>query len=672
MQKEAETKERSIFDLPIFTEEFLNHSKGIMKRSAMKKKASGAEGRKERRLEAEEAKKSSKFFTTFFVKPGESSQSCPTEPPTTAASSLETSETEEEVQSEAIQSETATAEVDTTGGEDSDGDHEREPDETEPSELGCAMEPQIAIPEVLEKHDIGFLKFNKDSRKAIVTDKRRTEIVQWGFTYFRNSEGPFLPTKNRSMSKSWFWRKLGDGHGGREVLHSWLVYSPSKRSAFCFCCLLFSQSDPQSSLEQESGFSQWKHSDRIPAHENASRHRECFRRWKERERTVAANRGVIDRELQAQIETDRQRWRDILTRILHCIKYLVTQNLGLQGHRETLELDALYNAGNFLGLLKLLAVFDPVIKEHLCYVESHRGTASYLSHSIQDEFIHMMAYSVHQSLLTDIRKAKYYGLLFDTTPDLAHREQMSEVVRYVDVDFQKKTVRVKEAFLGFILISQKDAESLDLKGLRDLFLNEREVLVSESLERGFALCEEWDVEIERHVRCRKTMAGEKCRDAGLTAKQEIERIMKGALDRLHRELDEIFTRLHNTDTKFGFLLDTNGLCYSDEKVNLKNNCETFTQFYSCDVDGEQLYEEIMDCRMLLSQRDDVRILKPDQFLEFIVAYGDESVFPNLRTVVQILLTIAVSIASCERSFSKLKLILSCLRASMGQQRLLLF
>ena len=47
----------------------------------------------------------------------------------------------------------------------------------------------------------------------------------------------------------------------------------------------------------------------------------------------------------------------------------------------------------------------------------------------------------------------------------------------------------------------------------------------------------------------------------------------------------------------------------------------------------------------------------------------EDVFPNLRISLQILLTIAVSIASCERSFSKLKLILSYSRASMGQDRL---
>jgi hypothetical protein len=43
--------------------------------------------------------------------------------------------------------------------------------------------------------------------------------------------------------------------------------------------------------------------------------------------------------------------------------------------------------------------------------------------------------------------------------------------------------------------------------------------------------------------------------------------------------------------------------------------------------------------------------------------------PNLRISLQILLTIAVFIARCERSFSKLKLILSYLRASMGQARL---
>ena len=72
--------------------------------------------------------------------------------------------------------------------------------------------------------------------------------------------------------------------------------------------------------------------------------------------------------------------------------------------------------------------------------------------------------------------------------------------------------------------------------------------------------------------------------------------------------------------------------------------------------------------MLLSTRTEILPETPLDLLSFIISYGDD-VFPNLRISLQILLTIAVSIASCERSFSKLKLILSYLRAAMKQERL---
>ncbi len=211
--------------------------------------------------------------------------------------------------------------------------------------------------------------------------------------------------------------------------------------------------------------------------------------------------------------------------------------------------------------------------------------------------------------------------------------------------------------------------ALDLKALRDNFDDEREVLVSESLEEGLRLCQEWNIEVERRERRKKRMADENSRDAGLTAKEEMERVMKGTLDSLHREMDERFARLHDTDAKFGFLLDVEGLCYGTDSNDLKKKCENLGELYSSDVDGQQLYEEILDCRMLLSSRANMRISRPEELLEFIVQCGDESVFPDLRIAIQIMLTIAVSIASCERSFSKLKLILSYLRASMGQGRL---
>ena len=164
------------------------------------------------------------------------------------------------------------------------------------------------------------------------------------------------------------------------------------------------------------------------------------------------------------------------------------------------------------------------------------------------------------------------------------------------------------------------------------------------------------------------MDGETSKDAGLSAKEEMERLVKGTVDRLFNELKSRSVRLQEIDEKFGFLLDVEGLCFKAEIIYLKERCENFGEAYSCDVDGQELYEEILDFRMLLTSRTE-KISSPEQLLNFIVQYGDENLFPNMRIALQILLTIAVSIASCERSFSKLKLIHSYLRASMGQTRL---
>nr|CAH7712964.1 unnamed protein product [Callosobruchus chinensis] len=44
-------------------------------------------------------------------------------------------------------------------------------------------------------------------------------------------------------------------------------------------------------------------------------------------------------------------------------------------------------------------------------------------------------------------------------------------------------------------------------------------------------------------------------------------------------------------------------------------------------------------------------------------------FPNVVVAIKIFLTMPVTVASCERSFSKLKLIKTYLRSTMGQERL---
>ena len=55
------------------------------------------------------------------------------------------------------------------------------------------------------------------------------------------------------------------------------------------------------------------------------------------------------------------------------------------------------------------------------------------------------------------------------------------------------------------------------------------------------------------------MPGEVARDAGLSAEEEITRVLIGILDRLLQEITTRFTRLKDLDAKFGFLLDVQNL-----------------------------------------------------------------------------------------------------------------
>uniref|UniRef100_A0A8I7BCB0 HAT C-terminal dimerisation domain-containing protein n=1 Tax=Hordeum vulgare subsp. vulgare TaxID=112509 RepID=A0A8I7BCB0_HORVV len=55
-----------------------------------------------------------------------------------------------------------------------------------------------------------------------------------------------------------------------------------------------------------------------------------------------------------------------------------------------------------------------------------------------------------------------------------------------------------------------------------------------------------------------------------------------------------------------------------------------------------------------------------EILQFFTAVD---CYPNVSVAYRILLTVPVTIASAERSFSKLKLLKNCLRSTMSQDRL---
>ncbi|XP_053120645.1 zinc finger MYM-type protein 1-like [Hemicordylus capensis] len=114
------------------------------------------------------------------------------------------------------------------------------------------------------------------------------------------------------------------------------------------------------------------------------------------------------------------------------------------------------NNGNFLKLVEFLALFDPVMTEHVRRVKDEETMVHYLGKEIQNELIELLATSIKQNILARINSAKYYSVILDCTPDVSHTEQMTMIVRFVDVIMPSDTetsepeVTIKEHFLGFV------------------------------------------------------------------------------------------------------------------------------------------------------------------------------------------------------------------------------
>ena len=152
---------------------------------------------------------------------------------------------------------------------------------------------------------------------------------------------------------------------------------------------------------------------------------------------------------------------------------------------------------------------------------------------------------------------------------------------------------------------------------------------------------------------------------GLTMQTDLQRVMRSCVDRLIAEMSRRFERLKILESDMGFLLNIEQLCYGRERIDEK--CTHAASIYSGDFDGEELITEVQGCRMLLANAEK-KMQTPIELLNFCMKYGEDS-FPNLQRAIAILLTIAVSVSSCERSFSKLKLIKTYLRSTMANERL---
>ena len=131
----------------------------------------------------------------------------------------------------------------------------------------------------------------------------------------------------------------------------------------------------------------------------------------------------------------------------------------------------------------------------------------------------------------------------------------------------------------------------------------RDHLCQNAIEYSKGRCMEWGIEVERRVRRRRIMPGERAGDSGLSAEDEVSRVLKMILDCFQQELTTRFRRLNDLNKKFGFLLDVRILLIRDGDENqesLQQHCLDLGNFYSTDISEQNYLVKLQTVRCCLS------------------------------------------------------------------------
>lgn len=145
-----------------------------------------------------------------------------------------------------------------------------------------------------------------------------------------------------------------------------------------------------------------------------------------------------------QVQENRARIKPIIETLILCGR----QNFALRGAYDDGNLlnstsnSLVSNDGNFRELLRFkINSGDHILKTHL---ETTSSRATYISKTTQNELLMCIGEEIQFQIIEEVKKTKFYSIIFDETTDISHKEQLSLSIRYVLDN------RIIEKFLTFV------------------------------------------------------------------------------------------------------------------------------------------------------------------------------------------------------------------------------
>jgi len=155
----------------------------------------------------------------------------------------------------------------------------------------------------------------------------------------------------------------------------------------------------------------------------------------------------------------------------------------------------------------------------------------------------------------------------------------------------------------------------------------------------------------------------------LSQQNEFKKDIFEVYDRILTELYNRFENMSEINENFGFLYGSSLMDHS--RLDYIQKCAADLSLkYETDLNSSDFISEIKDFKcQAFSLLPDLRAATPLALLQLITTYSLRAEYPNVETALRIFLTLPITVATCERLFSKLKLIKNYLRSTMGQERI---